>query len=106
MSMRDPSYLLRGNVDWSAKQAGRHRQPVEDVVARVPDDLVDRTNILAFRIDDLPAGLDDEPGDRVARTHRIERAVVIPSVLPAARPVPVSRSAAYPRGRGGSQLRL
>src|SRR5712691_11218577 len=64
-SRRDRSDLLRRDVAGPAEQARRDGEPVEDVVARIPDHLVDGADVLTLRVDDLPAVLDDEPGDGV-----------------------------------------
>src|SRR5204863_9983919 len=65
-SFRDPPDRLGRYVAWAREQAGDDRQSVEDVVPAVADDLVDGAETLARGVDDGPAGLDQQPGDRVA----------------------------------------
>src|SRR5207302_1702111 len=47
LSFRDRGDLLRRDVARLTQQADRDRQPVEDVVTRVADDLVDHADLLA-----------------------------------------------------------
>src|SRR5262249_46323455 len=54
----------------SGKVTGRDRQPVEDVLAAVADDLVDGPKLAGVRRQHLPAALDHEPGDGIAHTVR------------------------------------
>src|SRR5436190_22859449 len=63
--LRDLRHLLRRHVLPAREQAGGDRQAVEDVAARVADDLLDLADLLGRRVDDVPAALDQEPGDGV-----------------------------------------
>src|SRR5919197_1419775 len=70
-ALGDRADLLRRDVARPAEQPGRDREPVEDVVARVADDLVHGADLLSVGVDDPPTGLDHEPGDGiVAHTAR------------------------------------
>ena len=60
---------LRRDVASIREEARRHGQPVEDVGAAVAYDFLDAPDLVALRVDDLPAGLDQEPADRVAVAH-------------------------------------
>src|SRR3954465_8892509 len=62
----DHRYLLGGDVARPAEQARRNGKAVEDVVARIPHDLVHGADFFTLAVDDLPARLDDEPRNRVA----------------------------------------
>src|SRR5437764_9206460 len=67
----DRGHLLRGHVTRAAEHARRDREPVEDVVTGIADDLIDVTNFLAVDVDDAPTLLDHEPGDGIG--HQTER---------------------------------
>src|SRR5205085_10128957 len=61
----DLRHLLGRHVLAASEQAGRDRESVEDVAARVADDLLDLADVFARGVQDFPAALDQEPGDRI-----------------------------------------
>src|SRR5262245_8278075 len=66
LSFGDGRDLLRRDVTRPAEQACRHGKAVEDVIARVAHDLVDGPDLPTACVEDLPARLDQEPGDWIA----------------------------------------
>src|SRR5262249_30140632 len=67
--LADLGHLLRWDVARLAKHAGSDREPVEDVSAAVADHLVDLADLTPVGGQDLPAGFDHHPGDRIS--HRV-----------------------------------
>src|SRR5205823_6369385 len=64
-SFDDRSNTFGRHVARLPEQARRDRQAVEDVVRRIADDLVNRADVGPNGVDDLPAALDHEPGNRI-----------------------------------------
>ena len=69
-ALGDRADTLRRDVHRLADEPGRDGEPVEDVCVLVAKHLVDRAYLLAGGVDDVPAVLQDKPGDWVAQTDR------------------------------------
>src|SRR2546423_1278604 len=57
--------LFGRDVLAAGEQAMSDREAVEDVALGVSDRLLDLADVFALRVDDLPAALDHDPGDRI-----------------------------------------
>src|SRR5204862_7819058 len=108
-ALGDPGNLLGGDVAGLAEQAGRDRQAVEDVVAGVSGDLVDRADLLAVRVEHDPAGLDHEPGNRIpghtARPPTSQTGPWVPTGYVSERARRISTSPVIPRSSQRSKQR-
>ena len=75
-TLDDLAHELGRDVARPTQQAGADGEPVEDVARRVADGLLDLADRAAVAADDLPALLDQVPGDGVWRLDR--PAAVVP----------------------------